>query len=313
MPCAGAAGAAAGGRSRSLLATVAGALVALRALRWRTLLRHLLRALLVLGLLRLLLHAPAQRALLGESVAAVALALVTLKYGLELPLGWRRALALRRAGGRVHRVVLATQPPEWAALLRLVAALLRDLGRWGRRRSPPALPDGQRFGFLRRGSYRALPLLMVVSLVAELPLLSVLLDALKAGPGVHRTVLGLSVFALALMFGDRWAVRASSHVLDARSLHLHVGERCRASIARSAIVGCEPAARGGRVHARRGELVVSPFDAPNLTLTLDAAADTRIEHLKLPHTGVHRLHLYLDDPQALAAALASPMPSHHAA
>jgi hypothetical protein len=109
-------------------------------------------------------------------------------------------------------------------------------------------------------------------------------------------------------------VRASAHVLDGGILDLQVGARTRCRVPVEAIERCERVDESReRWCARRGvkqghTLLVTPIDRPNCVLVLAPGADVRAWHWGGERAGFASIFLYVDRPEALAAALSGRTP-----
>jgi hypothetical protein len=226
----------------------------------------------------------------------------------------RSALAARAWG----RLPAAWLPPELVGLLRLDSALRRGSLQWLLRRPPTPAPAGRGFGYLERGSYRTVGAIALLSLLIELPLDALVGALFIPDPALRRLMHVLlamaSLSGLAWVLGDRWAIGAGRHVLNDEGLHLRIGVRTTGLLAHDAIVGCErlcgSAAEWRERHGieREAALLASPFDQPNAVLLLDeriGASRRQLHHLGRERAGLRCVFLYLDDPAALGAALAS--------
>jgi hypothetical protein len=129
-----------------------------------------------------------------------------------------------------------------------------------------------------------------------------------------RQVLHVLMFASCLsgfawVMGDRWLVGRGQHVLDGEGLHVRVGARTTGVMPRDAIVACErldePAAAWCRRHgiAPLAALVASPLDKPNTVLILNENRPVCLTHWGVQRDGLACVFLYVDRPDALAAAL----------
>lgn len=234
---------------------------------------------------------------------------------------WPDAVARTRAAVAARawrRLPAAWLPPEGVGLLRLDSALRRAFLQWLLRRPPAPAPTGHGFGYLERGSYRTVGAIALLSLLIELPLDALVGALFIPDPGTRRLMHGLlavaSLSGLAWVLGDRWAIGAGRHVLSDDGLHLRIGVRTTGLLTRDAIVGCErlraSATEWRERHGieREAALIATPFDQPNAVLLLDECVDAsrrQLHHLGRERAGLRCVFLYLDDPAALVAALAS--------
>jgi hypothetical protein len=223
----------------------------------------------------------------------------------------RTRAALARRDWRALSV--AWLAPELVGMLRLGREMRRGCFNWLLRRPHPALPAGQAFGYLARSSYGTAIAVVLFAALIELPLDGAIASLFVKNPDrrllMHVLMLGAGLSSLVWVLGDRWLVGKGQHVLDGEALHLRVGARTAGTIPRHAIVACKPltvpraewcASHG--VDPRR-TLLASPLDKPNTVLILDPDSSVRLTHLGMERTGLACVFLYLDGPQALAAAL----------
>lgn len=120
----------------------------------------------------------------------------------------------------------------------------------------------------------------------------------------------LAVYMLMWIVCDRYLMAGSFTVIGASSLHLKIAGRFSAGIALSAITGCEPLGESaGAWCKRRGieagdTLTATPADRPNVVLAIDPAANAMLTSWQVERAAPRYLLLFVDQPSALAAALA---------
>lgn len=166
--------------------------------------------------------------------------------------------------------------------------------------------------YMKSGNAQAIFALMLVGLVAEIPLVSLILGPmLKASPesaaSLHAGLLGVSALAVVLLIGDRRCIGQGQHLLTPTHLHLRLGLRAQADLPRVDIqaIRAVPADEARRLtagcHPRPADHVCLALSAlPNLELELGRA---------LPVTIVGAAHearlilLHVDEPLLLIAAL----------
>ena len=217
------------------------------------------------------------------------------------------------AGRRWRDLPAAWLPPEVVGFMRLGHALRCGFVQWLLRRPQPAAPAGTPFGYLQRGAYPTGVAIVLFSTLFELPLDAAVLPLLVKDPALCRTVhwlmLAGCLSSLVWVLGDRRLVGAGAHVLDAAALQVRIGARTHGTIPRTAVARCErvrePAAAWCRRHgiAPAAALTASPLDKPNLVLILQDGHDAHLTHLGVRRAHLAAVFLYVDDPDALAAAL----------
>jgi hypothetical protein len=211
---------------------------------------------------------------------------------------------------------VAALPPELVGILRLDGQLRRGFVSWLLRRPQPALPPGQRFGYLERGSYGTVIAIALISTLVELPLngfiVQLFVKTAHQREVIHVLMAVACLSSLVWVLGDRWLVGKGQHVLDDEFLHLRVGARTSGSIPRHAIARCEPLTvttdewrRQHGIEPHRS-LRASALDKPNTVLILNDNSPVRLTHMGVERTGLACVFLYLDTPQALVSALRDP-------
>jgi hypothetical protein len=217
------------------------------------------------------------------------------------------------AQGRWRSLPAAWLPPEVVGLVRLDHALRRGFLQWLLRKPQPAAPAGEAFGYLERGAYRTGVAIALFSIFVEVPLDAAVVSLLVKDPA-DRQVLHVLMFASCLsgfvwVMGDRWLVGAGQHVLDEDGLHVRIGVRTAGVIPRDAIAACERLDEPVPAWCRRhgipalAALVASPLDKPNAVLILNDKRPVRLTHWGVQRDGLACVYLYVDRPDALAAAL----------
>ncbi|WP_296953133.1 hypothetical protein [uncultured Massilia sp.] len=282
----------------------------LRLRPWTDVLRAAWLLLLAGICLKMLL--PASASALRSLVPVAPLLPLMAKDLAHLPDALARSRALA-AARRWHALPAAWLPPELVGLLRLGQAQRQGVFHWLRRRPHAALPVGQAFTYLERGSYRTAVAIAVFCALVELPLDAAIVAVLPVADDkrqlLHVLMLAGGVSALAWVLGDRWHVGAGCHVLNADGLALRVGARAEGTIPLAAIGACrhldERVAAWCRKHGIdvRRTVTVSPFDRPNVVLLLDPAHRASLRHLGRERDGLACVFLYVDRPATLLQAL----------
>jgi hypothetical protein len=208
--------------------------------------------------------------------------------------------------------LLATQPPELGACLRLERAMWRGFFNWLLRRPQPARRSGTPLGYLARGSYGTVIGCALLALFVELPIDVLIASLLAKTPGearmLHLIFGAFGAYGFVWVLGDRWHVQGRGHhFLTDTTLELDIGVRAFGSIPLDSIASCvrlkearaEWCKRHGHfLHATRK---VTPFDAPNLVLPLKPGSDVRLQLLQMERGGDGPVFLYLDRPELLCA------------
>jgi len=285
--------------------------VRLRRTPWTIVIRNAWLTFLSLAVVLPLLPAWLHHAL-KPLLFAAPLVLLAAKDLAHLPDALERTRAAL-AQGRWRSLPAAWLPPEVVGLARLDHALRRGFMQWLLRKPRPAAPGGEAFGYLERGAYRTGVAIALFSIFVEVPLDAAVVPLLVKDP-VVRPLLHMLMFASCLsgvvwVMGDRWLVGEGQHVLDEAGLHVRIGARTAGVIPRDAIAACErldePAAAWCRRHgiAPLAALVASPLDKPNTVLILKENRPVCLTHWGLQRDGLACVFLYVDRPDALAAAL----------
>ena len=186
-------------------------------------------------------------------------------------------------------------------------------GFWRALRGVPLVQD-QRFTVSRgpRSALVSAAAALVVALLAAvgLALLAGWSTSLKSLLAGVACIAGPALYLLVMLAGERRLLRETGHIVTADVLSLTLGVRCHADIALADVLACEPLA--GSVAGAR---IVSPFETPNVLLTLRTGAVVSAERFGYPFKpGTSALALYVDQPagfvDAVGAALARQLPRY---
>jgi hypothetical protein len=153
-----------------------------------------------------------------------------------------------------------------------------------------------------------IPFLLIAS-VMELGAAHALLYALAPGhPWAHAVTLGVHVYGVLWLIGERRLLWASAHRLEPEALVLHLGMRWSARIPYALVTRALPLRndierRQVRTRRRRDSARVTPFDPPNVHLCLEGPVEVstffglrrRIQHIDL----------FVDRPDVFLAELKS--------
>lgn len=228
---------------------------------------------------------------------------------IRIALALRRGRAALKAQGdarlSIKTIEKATMSamPAWAqgwskSEMKLYGGVWRAL-----RRVP--LPQDARFT-VSRGPRSA-----VVSAVAALAVVSLAGSALLHLAGWSTSqkslligvacIAGPAVYLLVMLAGDRRVLKETGHVVSAERLSLALGIRFGADIAMADVSACVPLA-GDAAQA----YTVTPFEVPNVLLTLRAGAVVEAQRFGYPFKpGIATLALYVDQPQGFADAVSA--------
>lgn len=284
----------------------------LRRTPWTTVIRNAWLVFLTLAIVlavlpRWLAHA------LKPLLFAVPLAMFVAKDLVHVPDAVARTRTLP-AAGRWRSLPAAWLPPELVGLVRLDHALRRGFLQWLLRKpQPDPAPAGRTFGYLGQGAYRTGVAIALFCIFVEIPLDAAIVSLLVKDAGAARLLHALMFVSclsgLVWVLGDRRLVGAGLHVLDDEGLHLRIGARTHGCIPHAAIAACErldePAHAWCRRHgiASADTLIASPLDKPNTVLIFHDDCPVRLTHWGVQREGLACVFLYVDRPDALAAAL----------
>jgi hypothetical protein len=284
----------------------------LRRTPWTTVIRNAWLTFLSLAIVLAVLPAWLSHAL-KPFLFAVPLTMFVAKDLVHFPDALARTRALL-AARRWRSLPAAWLPSELVGLIRTDQALRRGFLHWLLRKPQPDQPAaGQAFGYLEQGAYRTGVAIALFCIFVEIPLDAAVVPLLVKDPGMARVLHVLMVAgclsSLVWVLGDRRLVGTGRHVLDDAALHLHIGARTAGTIPRAAIAACErvnePVSAWCRRHgiAPVYALVASPLDKPNTVLILHDDCPVRLTHWGVPREDLACVFLYVDRPDALAAAL----------
>jgi hypothetical protein len=290
-----------------------GSLTRFREASWARVVQAGLGVLIIVSLAKIVFTDPNARMLLRIVAAASFFGSLAFKYALELPDGLRRGAARRRAGASLRAWLAETQPEELRGWMRLHRAQGKAFLAWAFRRPLPASPPGQGIGYLRRSSYPTLVIIVLLGACIEMPVLYLLVGAQQLPHStimaLHSAIAGLTCASVAWVLGDRYLLGAGHHLVTANELVLNLGARCVGRIPLGAIASCRVLSRRGpngdetKVSPATDLLVVSPFDRPNVEISLAESNVVVVTHLQRRRAGIRRLVLYVDDPSGFAVAL----------
>ena len=167
------------------------------------------------------------------------------------------------------------------------------------------------FGAMSASTYPGTLLALLVLVVVDGVTFHVLASALHGAWSVvvHATLASSHVYMLVWLLRDARLMRERTHWLDGDALHVRLGARFSGRVAygdivRVAVGQFERPPRDART---AGVVRVTPGDDPNVRIELARAV--KIVTLFGRERVATTLDLYVDDPRALADAIAARMPS----
>lgn len=252
-------------------------------------------------------------AAIGCAVAAVLL------FGNKTVAGLRsaadRVRAESRCGHTGFTLVRAAVPPWIRGIARTEALIYEEVLCFVARRKLPSsriasqMPAGSRFSMANGPVSTLLLPLAIIGIMSDLPLSFIVVALFKPAHEVlvHATLLGAAFWGLAWVAGDRSAVRHLDHVVNDGAIHLRVGFRWSVDIPKGSVLRCVAIKGKPRewLHDlkidRADVLVVTPVDAPNVLIQLDAQGFDRVHVTRMGATSQARqfVAFYVDDPSGL--------------
>lgn len=252
---------------------------------------------------------------IGWTIAGWTLtALIVVRIGLAL----RRGRAALKAQGNQPVSIKSIEKATVSALPAWMQGWSRSEirmygGVWRALRCVPLAQD-QRFTVwkgARSAWVSAITALMVAALAgAALVFLAGWSTSLKSLLAGAVCIAGATLYLLVLLAGERRLLKETGHLVTDASLKLSLGVRFTADIALADVLSCvELASFPARAFA------VSPFETPNVLLTLRAGAVVGAERFGYAFKpGTPMLALYVDEPARFAgtvsAAVASQLPRY---
>jgi hypothetical protein len=222
-----------------------------------------------------------------------------------------REAAARRAPWTERLAALIPLP--LIAWVRLDRANLRACLAWLARRPYASRPPGHSFGLLKKSGYGTVVLILLIGIFGELPMHATIVSAMVKDPALQHRVqlilLGLALYSLFWVVGDRRAMLGSSYVVSDAALDILVGNRFSAVIPFEAIARCEALNEGESEWRKRhavsadATLVATPADVPNVMIAIDQAANVTVVSWQLERPAPTYLFLFADEPTQLVAAL----------
>ncbi|MFZ6657666.1 hypothetical protein [Undibacterium sp. TJN19] len=264
------------------------------------------------AVLSLIIKSPETR-LLNKFTLPAMLIMLVFKDLSEATAALQRLKKARQQGGGWVACIPTLLPSEITAFFRLDRAMWRGFYAWLSQKKTTRHPEGEAFGFLNKGSYSTVFAIILLALCTEIPFSALMIALIEADPAkrhlVHIILFALTAYSLIWLLGDRYLVNHSHHILSETDLYLKVGARSTGKIPRSAIVSCEYFTHDDAQRPREklrypaNSIVVTPFDRPNLVISLHADAILEISHFQLNRTGLTKIFLFVDQPARLKLAL----------
>lgn len=224
-----------------------------------------------------------------------------LKEAVDAPMNWSRAARRFRAERRPVRALFEAIPDEIRGWFRTFWRWQLGFVSWLLDRVPLKQSGDPVTGYLRRSGYTSLLPMLVASSVVDIPLLHAFVEfaAIPSAqkPWLHLGALGLHVLAFTSLLGDRYLLGAGQHLVTDTHLHIVLGARADGLIPLQCIAAVDrlrPDFKLGRLGP--DEVVVSPWGAPNVMLTLSTPASLQV--LGAPRNGMRKLYLFVDEPDA---------------
>jgi hypothetical protein len=189
-------------------------------------------------------------------------------------------------------------------------------GFWRTLRGVPLVQD-QRFTVSNGGRsarVSALAAVVVASLAGiGLVLLAGWSTSLKSLLVGVACIAGPALYLLVMVTGERRVLKETGHAVTDDGIALALGVRFTTAIALADVVSCVPLGAADAV--ADDACVVSPFERPNVLLTLRSGAGTGAERFGYPFKpGTPVLALYVDEParfaDAVGAAIARQLPRY---
>lgn len=232
------------------------------------------------------------------TLAAVAVALEVAVIT-SVILAVRRGLSLERAVTErlppVVREVLGTE-------IRLVVSAVSALAR-----RPARRPEGWFSTLERSGSGFIIPVAILLCAVELGAVHSLIAFKWPGAWAAHAVLAALTGYTLVWLVGDRRAMRNTGHRLEGANLILELGARFQAEVPLDQVekvVRLHGEADLRRVQPRKGQNPrATPFDTPNVHLCFRAPVTART-YFGLRRS-VQHLDLYVDEPDAFAAAVSA--------
>lgn len=259
-----------------------------------------------------------------SQVWALAATVLVLKMLIDIPEAIQGYSRARRSGASAVGSLRNMVPVELIGMFRLERAMLRGFVDWLLRR-PPAVPlmAGQRFGYYQGSQYATIFIIVMVACVTELPLSHLLMDVMINDPVVaryaHWGVLATAIYTIVLIFGDRYLVKHTQHVLAPDRVQLSVGARFHADIALNAVENIFPIDSAKELSEARkswlrrnqfdpAETVIgTPIDVPNVAIVLNKSVPVKIEKFRTAQHNVRNVLVYVDNPASFVEAVRNRM------
>ncbi|GAB3411307.1 hypothetical protein NX774_16195 [Massilia agilis] len=250
-------------------------------------------------------------ALTMPQVWGVVILLPALRAAMELRYALARYLACRQRGRDVRSSLPALLPVGFAGFVRF--NYIQLFGFLQRRAPCPNYDD--EFEHYKKSQHSTVILIALIACAVELPISATVIGFVahgsESGSPAHVILLSFSLFAVLWLVGDRYLVSRSRHGLAGDKLYLNVGARFEAEIALASVQDVrlltqKEAQESRAAWIRRNgcnpseTIMATPFDQPNLAISLDVLSHPHIEAYGIPREQVRSLLVYVDDPQSFA-------------
>ncbi len=205
---------------------------------------------------------------------------------------------------------LQTLPPIFPAMIYMNNAACASFYQWIKRKTldTPQLA-GEKIQFNQKSQYGTVLILFFLACAIDIPISALMVGLFGHDSGqnlrIHLAIFFTTIYAIIFVLGDRWAIKASCHVLDSDTLYLRLAYRFRADLPLSMIKNIEVIDEPLRIWCTKNrvsfyeKITVSPIDSPNILLTLKADAKIMGESFKSPRKIPQYVFLYVDDPSHL--------------
>jgi hypothetical protein len=247
---------------------------------------------------------------------------ILLRLLAELPDGFARYAEQKKRNRPLFHQLSSIAPPYLAGFVSLYLVHLQACLRWvmGKAAFTPIRP-GRVFHYYEKSQYHTAFVIAVLMGITDVPFGMLFLEVIEPDSArrqaIHAATLSLLLLAALWLLGDRQLVKATHYRVAPHCLVLRIGMRFIAYVSYGAIADAklidghkELSEANHRWLQRHGfkpdeTVICSPFDQPNLALTIHPSPHTRIVKGQMRREGIRHILVYVPEAAAFLNALKS--------
>jgi hypothetical protein len=257
---------------------------------------------------------------ISQKITTFTIAILFVEFLYCTPLIIKRYHQSRQQGITLLEQIISLIPEKLIGLFQLERAQQRSFFSWVRKK-PFVMNkiDGEIFSYYQKSQHSTLLIILYILLLTDIPIstlmLSLALDDVTIKLHLH-TFLGIStLYSFAWLISEKYAVKSTYHIAGGSSLYLQVGERFNAEIAWIACKDVQVVLQNKEIKestntwlhkqgfAPEKTVFCTPFDQPNVALTLNENMPVKIEKFKIKRSNIKYILIFVDDPCKFAHSI----------